>query len=56
MQTIIKNITEADFCLQLQALTAEVAILKELGMDILAYKAQRKVKELQIASALNCNC
>ncbi|MFV0322674.1 MAG: hypothetical protein ACK5LE_09895 [Alphaproteobacteria bacterium] len=56
MQTIVKNTTETEFCLQLQALSAEAAILEELGMDILARKAQRKVQELQSASAMDCDC
>lgn len=56
MQTIVKNTTETEFYLQLQALTAEAAILKELGMDVLARKARQKVKELQSASTIDCNC
>ncbi len=47
MNTIIKDITEAEFYLQLQALQSEVHLFKDMGFDILAKQAEQRLEELK---------
>ncbi len=46
MNTVIKNITEADFYLQLQALQSEAHLFKDMGLDILAKQTENRLEEL----------
>lgn len=48
MNTVIKNITEADFYLQLQALQSEAHLFKDMGCDILAKQVEQRIEELSL--------
>ncbi len=48
MNTVIKNITEADFYLQLQALQSEAHLFKDMGFDDLAEQMEQRIEELSV--------
>ncbi len=50
MNILIKNITEADFYLQLQALQGQAHLFEDMGCTHLAKQAEERVSELSQAN------